>query len=172
MKEYQIDSIINYLDQSKEKEFYNITKEIYLMTEYLNEIYPEYKKWFYNKQLKGCIAHKRNIIFIRNNKGRIIAISSLKKEEEKKICTFFVDNEYRKQGIGDILIEESLNYLETTKPLITINEDKLPMFQKIIEKYNWQLNEILSGIYIDGIREFCFNGHLSKNAVKEEISKY
>ncbi len=171
MKKYQIDSIKNYLDKSKEKEFYKVTKEIYLMTEHLNKRYPGYKEWFYNKQLQGCIAEKRNIIFIRNSKNKITVISSLKKEEEKKICTLFVDSEYRKHGIGDILIEESLKYLETTKPLITINEDKIPMFEKIIEKYNWQLTEILNGIYTDSIREFCFNGRLSKNVKHSKTLK-
>lgn len=160
MKTYQIDSIKNYLDKSKEKEFNDIVKEIYLMTEHLNKRYPGYKEWFYTKQLQGCKEKNRNIIFIRNNKNKIIAISSLKKEEEKKICTFFVDDEHRRQGIGDILIEESIKYLETTKPLITINEDKLPMFKKIIEKYNWQLTEILFDAYTEGIREFCYNGYL------------
>ena len=55
------------------------------------------------------------------------------------------------------MFEESMKFLETTKPLVTFTEDKLPMFENIVTKYNWELTEIVDGIYNDGIREFCFN---------------
>ena len=43
------------------------------------------------------------------------------------------------------------------------------MFAKIIEKYNWELTEIVDGIYNEGIREFCFNGQLSKRDYRQEL---
>ena len=55
-----------------------------------------------------------------------------------------------------------MKYLETTKPLATFSEDKLPMLSKIIKKYDWQLMEVASGIYNKGINELCFNGRLTK----------
>ena len=106
----------------------------------------------YDRQIKGCLTSNRNIIFIKNEEGKIIALSCLKKEEERKICTFFVSDEYRKQGLGSLSFEESMKFLETTKPLVTFTEDKLPMFEKIVTKYNWELTEIVDGIYNDGIR--------------------
>ena len=50
-----------------------------------------------------------------------------------------------------------MEFLETTKPLVTFTEDKLPMFEKIVTKYNWELTEIVDGIYNDGIREFSYS---------------
>ncbi|MBE6154195.1 MAG: GNAT family N-acetyltransferase [Firmicutes bacterium] len=38
-----------------------------------------------------------------------------KDEKEKKICTLFVSDEYRKQGLGSLLFEELNN-----TPIITI----------------------------------------------------
>lgn len=147
-----------------------LADEIYELTIHLNGTYPGYKEWFYDKQIKGCLTPNRNIIFIKNEDGKIIALSCLKKDdEEKKICTLFVSDEYRKLGLGSLLFEESMKFLETTKPLVTFTEDKLPMFEKIVTKYNWELTEIVNGIYNDGIREFCFNGQLTNRNYREEL---
>lgn len=67
------------------------------------------------------------------------------------------------------MFEESMKFLETTKPLVTFTEDKLPMFEKIVSKYNWELTEIVDGIYNDGVRELCFNGQLSKRNYRQEL---
>lgn len=88
---------------------------------------------------------------------------------KKKICILFVSDKYRKQGSERLLIEESIKYLETTRPLITFTKDKLSMFEKIIIKYNWKLKEIVNGIYNDGIRKFYFNGQLTKQNYREKL---
>lgn len=166
----KIDNIKNYISEANHENFMKLADEIYGLTIHLNGTYPGYKEWFYDKQIKGCLTPNRNIIFIKNEEGKIIALSCLKKdEEEKKICTLFVSDEYRKQGLGSLLFEESMKFLETTKPLVTFTEDKLPMLEKMITKYNWELTEIVDGIYNNGIREFCFNGQLTNRNYREEL---
>lgn len=166
----KIDNIKNYISETNQEGFMKLADEIYELTIHLNGTYPGYKEWFYDKQIKGCLTPNRNIIFVKNEDGKIIALSCLKKDKkEKKICTLFVSDEYRKQGLGSLLFEESMKFLETTKPLATFTEDKLPMFEKIVTKYNWELTEIVDGIYNDGIREFCFNGQLTNRNYKEEL---
>lgn len=166
----KVDNIKNYLSEELKEDFIKIIDEVYSITEHLNETYPAYRDWFFEKQVKGCYTPNRNILFIKNDDGEIIALSCLKKdEEEKKICTLFVNPNYRKHGIGSLLFEESMKFLETTKPLVTFTEDKLAMFEKIVSKYNWELTEIVDGIYNDGVRELCFNGQLSKRDYKQEL---
>ena len=158
-----IDSIKNYLSDDKKEEFIKIINHIYEMTEHLNSSYPGYKEWFFDKQVKGCYTPNRNIIFIRTNTDEIAGFSCLKKdEEEKKICTLYVNSKYSDDGIGSLLFEKSMKYLETTKPLATFTEDKLAIFKKIIEKYDWQLTEVADGIYNKGVKELCYNGRLTK----------
>ena len=151
-----LDSIKNYLfDDAKDVKIIN---EIYSIVEHLNEDYPRYKEWFYNKQVNGCFSRFRDILFIKNENSKIIGVSFLKMEDnEKKICTLYVCEEYRKKGVGTMLLEESFNVLGTKKPIITFNEDKLFMFEKIIVKYNWKLTKIVDSLYKDGIKEYCFN---------------
>lgn len=151
-----LDSIKNYLFNDAED--VKIINEIYSIVEHLNEDYPRYKEWFYNKQVNGCFSRFRDILFIKNENSKIIGVSFLKMEDnEKKICTLYVCEEYRKKGVGSMLLEESFNILGTKKPIITFNEDKLFMFEKIIVKYNWKLTKIVDSLYKDGIKEYCFN---------------
>lgn len=164
----RIDNIKNYIHD--EHSFNKLADEIYSFTSNLKNTYPDYKKWFYEKQLKGCLTPERNIIFVRDNNNQIIAVSSLKKTlEEKKICTLLVLNEYRSKGVGSLLLEESFNFLETDKPLITFSEDALPMYEKIIEKYDWELTEIVYDMYGPGTKEYSFNGQLSNRNYRQEF---
>lgn len=56
-----------------------------------------------------------------------------------------------------------MKWLGTTKPFITLADYKLEMFRPIIDKYDWELTEIVTGIYNDRSQELCFNGTLTKN---------
>lgn len=61
-----------------------LADEIYELTIHLNGTYPGYKEWFYDKQIKGCLTPNRNIIFIKNEEEKIIALSCLKKMKKKR----------------------------------------------------------------------------------------
>ena len=153
--------ITDYL--TNEKVFLELVNKIYEITSFLNKSYPNYEKWFYEKQVKGCLNGERNIIFITND-DEIIGIISVKKaNEEKKICTLFVKEEYRNKGIGSMLLEESFKFLDTNKPLITIGDNMLPIYEEFINKYKWNFTEKLYDFYVQGINEYCYNGKLEKN---------
>lgn len=89
-------------------------------------------------------------------------------KKNKKICTLYVSNQYRGQNLGTRMVEASMNFLGTTKPLITLADYKLSMFQPIIEKYDWKLTEVVSGLYNDRSKELCFNGKLTKDVNVEQ----
>ena len=113
----------------------------------ISTYYPNYREWFQTKMLPGILQGTREIIAIEDSDG-VVAFISLKKEEERKICTLYVDKKYRKKGLGTILVKKGLEYLETPSPLLTIPADKIKMFKKMIKKYNWKItasvdNEII-----------------------------
>jgi len=161
----KVESLKDYLGLS-ENDFFDLATRIYMITDFICEDYPKHKEWYFLKQLPAIIGDNRNILFIRNpeNTNEIIAMSCLKKdEEEKKICTLYVSDKCRGLGLGTRLIEESMNWLGTTKPLITLADYKLEMFRPVIEKYGWTLTEVVTGLYNDRFRELCFNGTLVNN---------
>lgn len=155
----QIDTIKNYL--LNVSDFDRIIEEIYELTISLEQIYPRYKEWFFEKQVKGCHTSERNIFFVRNDNGEIVGMVSVKRNlTEQKICTLYVKEKYRNKKIGEALVEIAFEFLGTTKPLVTFSEDTYDFYKTIIKKYNWQLTEILDSKYQLGKKEYCYNGHL------------
>lgn len=165
----EVESLKNYINVLSEKDFIKLAKQIYNITDFICEDYPQYEEWYFHKQLPRIFTPNGEILFIRNDKKceEIVAMACLKKDEvEKKICTLYVSEKYRGQHLGAKIIEASMKFLDTTKPLITLSDYKLPMFQPIIEKYEWKLTEVVSGLYNDRVKELCYNGHLVKNVNK------
>ena len=141
-----------------EDKFMNLATEIYHVSH--TEDYPNHFK----KQLPGIFENKRNILFVRNSENEIIAVACLRNdEEEQKICVLCVRKPYRGLGIGTRILEESIKWLGTTKPLATFPDYKLEMYRSLIETYDWELTEIVPNLYQEGKQELCFNGTLTKN---------
>ncbi len=162
----KIESLKDYIGKINRDEFIKLAISIYNIADCLTYDYPQLKKWYFTKHLPAITTETRNILFVRNpeNYNEIIAMTCLKKdEEEQKICTLYVSDKCRGLGIGTTIIEESMKWLETTKPFITFAEYKLDMFTPIIKKYDWELTETVDGLYNDNYKELCFNGTLTKN---------
>lgn len=159
---YSIHTLSGYKQKLSDYEFNCLIKKIYDFTDFINNSYPMHKRWFFEKLIPNIGNKTREILFITNSEDDIIALSALKNEEiEKKICTLYVDKSFQGLGLGSKLVENSVNFLGTTKPLVTFSEDKLHMFQKFISKYHWELCEKVN-IYGNGHLELCYNGYLSK----------
>ncbi len=54
-----------------------------------------------------------------------------------------------------------MNWLGTTKPLISFAESKLPFFESFINKYKWELTETIPKLNNNKIKELYFNKNLS-----------
>jgi len=131
---------------------YNFTYDLY-------KDYPNYFKWYWTKVVPGVIERTREIMIatMGNDYAGIIIVKN--ENGERKICTLFIAPKYRNQGIASILVHEAVNYLGTTKPLITIPEYKLEQFASIIENYGWEQTQVLEkGYYSSTSRELVFNG--------------
>ncbi len=85
----------------------------------------------------------------------VIGISILKNDDERKLCTFMVNPEYRKKGVSKLLLEDSFEYLKTEKPIITIPEFRLDEFSSIINAYGWEASSIIDNYFS---KEIEFNG--------------
>lgn len=150
----------NYPTEYVEKLIY----QVLILSMQVKTEYPEYKSWFLTTQVPGIYDGTRNII-IAHIKDRIVGFVSLKKtKEEKKICTFYVGKNFRKNKIGTILVEKAIEYLETEKPLITMPLSKLNEFTRIGEKYNWEISDIKENMYRLNNPEVIVNGELEEKA--------
>lgn len=142
------------LSKMRDKNFSKAVNEIYLLTDYNKSQYPEYYKWFFSKNIPRVINGSGDIIFYLDGL-EVVGISILKNDDEKKLCTFMVNPEYRKMGHSKLLLEDSFEYLKTEKPVITIPEFRMIEFSSIIDAYGWEETSIIDNYYS---KEIEFNG--------------
>lgn len=144
----------NYPQEIVEK----IIQEVLMLSMLVKNDYPDYKEWYTKVQVPGLYTNERNIIIAHINE-RIVGFVSLKKTKtEKKICTFYVEKSFRRNKIGTILVEKAIEFLEESRPLITIPMDKLNEFIRIANKYNWEITDIKENLYRTSTPEVIVNG--------------
>lgn len=135
------------LSEMRDKNFSKAVNEIYLVTDYNKLQYPDYYKWYYQKNLPRILEGKGDAIFYLDG-FQIVGLSMLKKDnDEAKICTLLIGEEYRKKGYSSLILEDSFAFLGTDKPLITIPEKRLDEFSKIILEYGWEASKVISDYY-------------------------
>jgi len=157
IKVYKASEFIN-----EHEAFVKIVSNVYNITDDVCKAYPNYFKWYWEKVVPNILKGTRDVIIVTVN-NEIAGVTIVKKEYmERKLCTIFVKPEYRNRQITSKLLEESFSFLETTIPLVTISEDKLDMFQGIINKYNWKQTQVLpKGYYNNNYKEIVFNGFIN-----------
>ena len=133
-------------------------QEVLMLSMIVKNDYPDYKEWYTKVQVPGLYTNERNIIIAHINE-KIVGFVSLKKTPtEKKICTFYVEKSFRRNKIGTILVEKAIEFLEESRPLITIPMDKLNEFIRIANKYNWEITDIKENLYRTSTPEVIVNG--------------
>lgn len=150
------------LAEKNHKAFSDVIAKAYAVTDYICKDYPKHFSWYWSKTIPAVLSGTREVLVCTVNK-KIAGVAFLKNEDgEQKICTFLVLEEYRGNHIATKLLEESFKFLGTNKPLISIADYKLSMFEGIIAKYGWEQTQVLDeGYYNNTSREIVFNGKIS-----------
>ena len=154
----KIESIKDYINVLNDEELMTLANKIYLTIDFVKEDYPNHTKWFFTIHLPETLhSDKRNILFVKDKDEIVCVANLLKDKNEKKICTLYVKSEYQRQGIGSLLVEESMKWLNTKYPIISFTKEKYNSLRPFIEKYNWKLTRIINGFYKEGVEEYFFN---------------
>lgn len=129
----------------------------------LNQFYPRFQEWYQKvlEEMKNS-SDKRQILLkikgINPTKAQLMGFCIIKNSpEEKKICTIYINPQFRKKGYATELINKAIGKLGIQKPLFTINEKLDPSFQKIIQKFKWELTDKKKGMYIPDSTEYIYN---------------
>ena len=163
MSKIEIHDIKQLIDENYPLEIIQkLIQDVLILSMQVKQDYPDYRSWFINTQIPGLYDNTRNIIIAHIN-NKIVGFVSLKKTPtEKKICTFFVEKNFRRNKIGTILVEKAVDYLEESRPLITIPMNKLNEFIRIGNYYNWQITDIKENLYRTSTPEVIVNGTLEE----------
>lgn len=86
--------------------------DVYLLYHYLKEAkayYPNFDIWYYTNVVPSINNRSKQIITISEN-NVIKGISIVKLQDEKKLCTLKVMDNYQNKGIGIRLFEKALRF--------------------------------------------------------------
>lgn len=155
-KVYTLSSLV-----SNHKVFGKFAQAAYSVTDYICKDYPKHFEWYWTKQIPRVFNGTGEVVICTIN-NNVAGVAFLKKDDtESKICTLLVLEGYREKHVASKILEQAFKYLDTTKPLVTIADYKISMFEHIIKKYNWELTQTMSkGYYNDTSRELVYNGKL------------
>lgn len=156
VKLYALSSLVQ-----NHKLFGKYAHEAYLATDFICADYPKHFEWYWTKEIPRVLDGTGEVIFCKIG-HEISGVAFLKKDStESKICTFYVAEKYRGNHIASKMLEVAFRYLGTTKPLISIADYKISMFEPIIKKYNWKLTQTMpKGYYNNSSCEYVYNGKL------------
>lgn len=166
MEEGRMEKMINgkryFLYTSLSRELKKIYQcEIYKFLGRLVFEYQGFRSWYQGLFAEEFELKYNREIIICEEQFRIAGVAIIKNDlQEKKICTLRVAREYQHQGIGHNLIEMCMQQLHTDKPMITLHKSKLNQFEKLLNYYNFELEQIQKHYYSIFSTELVFNGLL------------
>lgn len=113
-------------------------KQLLINFKELYQYYPNFSNWF-EKVKKELINNSgREIIYILKNQ-ELVCFAILKKtNNEKKICTLIVKDNYRNQGFGLKLMKNSIDYLKNDI-ILSVNQNCINDFEKLLKNFNFKL---------------------------------
>ena len=118
----------------------------------LRTCYPSFKKWF-DKNVALNLDKDREV-FLALQDGQFSGSLILKNDRaEKKICTLFVRDKDRCNGLGLDFIRIASEELETYKLPITVSEDVIDVFSNA-RSFNFYQKEIKPNLYKKGMNEY------------------
>lgn len=124
-----------------------------------NMQYPAFSAWYGNLFTDDMRLKPEREIIVCEKEYEIAGVTILKStKEESKICTMYVAEQYRHNGLGRRLMELSLEWLENDKPVITLDKSKEPDFAGILKHFGFVLQEENCGLYNPGKVELIYNG--------------
>ncbi|MEN5045141.1 GNAT family N-acetyltransferase [Pseudomonas koreensis] len=124
----------------------------------LSGLYPEFDTWLYNKMLPGIVSGERSIL-LEHRRGTLSGLAIVKNNAlEQKLCCLRVLPAFQGSGVGLRLFERAFESLNNDRPLLSVAEEQIPVFQKLFDYYGFELEKKYKGYYRPSKDELSFNG--------------
>lgn len=144
------------LTKLEQQMYYNC---IYLFLMEANIQHPEFSAWYSGLFTDDLRLKPEYEIVICEKEYEIAGVTILKStKEEAKICTVYVAEQYRHNGLGRRLMELSLEWLENEKPVMMLDKSKEPDFAGILKHFGFVFQEENYGLHNPGKIELIYNG--------------
>lgn len=140
---------------------------------FLKKDYPDFLCWYAKKVISGLSTSQRQIYVARSvdDSKKILGVMILKDTlDEKKICSLFVSEGHRQQGIGTRFLTTAESALNVCKPLITVSSERKTEFEPLFKKFGYVEYDCYPEYYRTGINEISYNGPIESFALKEIVN--
>ena len=122
----------------------------------IDTYYPDICEWYINTVVPGIVISD-DILLIAKEKNKVAGICLAKQGVETKLRCVRVAEEYRGQGLGIKLIDKALDLIGD-KPRVTVCHELINDYSRIcVNRYKFNLSEVLKGIYRPNKLEYYFN---------------
>lgn len=101
-------------------DFSKFGKDIFNLLYQARNFYPGFNSWIVKFRNEESLGLRKTILLIKEDSEEVVGISLVRYNPSPKICSFVINENYRDQGLGRILLETSLSNLRTSTPLITV----------------------------------------------------
>ena len=120
----------------------------------LRKCYPQFSEWYDSKILPNLDNDTRRI-FLATNNGEFSGALILKRtDEEKKVCTLFVnEKKNRHKNLGLDFLRIASEELETYKLPITISDEAKSYFFNS-NSFNFQTKYVKENLYAKNMKEY------------------
>lgn len=137
-------------------------ESVFASIAHLEKTYPGFDVWLHSKVLPGMRDGSRRVRAAFGN-GHVLGVAIAKRtDEERKLCTLWVDPCARTFGIASDLANEAFDWLGTDKPLFTVPDTRLAEFRPLLSRWGFKETQVAEGAYRIGRPEYVFNGLLQR----------
>ncbi len=128
--------------------------------------YNGFWSWYDKLFLPNLELDRTREIIICQSEFQMAGIAILKKDiDEQKICTLRVAKAFQRRGIGKELMELSMEWLQSDKPLITVHKSRNNEFRSLFSYYGFVLEEQQKHYYHLFNTELVYNGTLPEKEI-------
>ena len=124
---------------------------------FLRDMYPDFRTWYWAKVVPGLIQGERRM-FVERDGDYLSGIVIAKRAEECKLCTIWTHPAVRGRGVATRLIRDSLDWLGTDRPLVTVPDKALASFSGLFKVIGFEHRHAVAHLYGLGRTEHVFNG--------------
>ena len=130
----------------------------------LSGFYPGFNFWLYEKMIPGIVSGERSIL-LEHRRGTLSGLAIVKNTRyEQKLCCLRVLPAFQGSGVGLRLFERTFELLDNSRPLLSVAEEQIQVFQKLFSYYGFELERKYNGYYRPLKDELSFNGLIEAEA--------
>ena len=80
-EKFEIENLSHFINLYSDKEYNDLVQEIYSITDFICQDYPNHKNWFFEKHLPEVGTGLREVFFVRSEFDSVVAVCFVKNSD-------------------------------------------------------------------------------------------